>query len=212
MPGQGFTSSIQGSGGRQPRKGSSYKYAVCAALVAAMLTAGAVIAAEGAKGVNVHKYTMKSIDGQDVDLSKYDGKVLLIVNVASKCGLTPQYKDLQALHDKYSDKGLAILGFPANNFMGQEPGTNSEIKAFCTENYGVKFDMFSKISVKGDDIHPMYAELTSKEKNGEYGGDIQWNFDKFLADKDGNIIARFSPRTVPSDESITSAIEANLAK
>lgn len=193
-------------------KVSTKTIAICGVLVAAMSTAAAVTAAVGDKGVNVHKFKMKSIDGEDVELSGYDGKVMLIVNVASKCGLTPQYEELQALHERYSDKGLAILGFPANDFMGQEPGTESEIKSFCKKNYGVTFDMFSKISVKGDDIHPMYAELTSKEKNGEYGGEIQWNFDKFLADKDGNVIARFSPRTKPNDAAIVSAIEAQLAK
>jgi glutathione peroxidase len=155
-------------------------------------------------------FTMTDIDGNEVDLSKYQGKVVLMVNVASKCGLTPQYEALEALNKKYSKQGLAILGFPANNFLGQEPGTNKEIKEFCTSKYGVDFDMFAKISVNGADQHPLYAYLTSKEAGHDFGGEIEWNFAKFLVGRDGQIIARFSSRTSPSDPEVTSKIEQAL--
>jgi glutathione peroxidase len=153
---------------------------------------------------------MTDIDGNDVKMDKYKGKVLLVVNTASKCGLTPQYEGLQALYDKYKDKGFVILGFPANNFMGQEPGTEKEIKEFCTLNYKVTFPMFAKISVKGEDQHPFYTFLTNKESNPDYSGDISWNFEKFIADKNGKIIARFSPRTKPDDVKLIEAIENAL--
>ncbi len=156
-------------------------------------------------------FTMKDIDGKDVPLSKYKGKVLLFVNVASKCGLTGQYEQLVALKTKYADQGLEILGFPANNFMGQEPGTESEIKVFCQTKYNVNFDLFSKISVKGKDIHPLYKFLTEKETDPNYSGDISWNFEKFLIGRDGQVVNRFSPRTKPDAEEVTKAIEAALA-
>ncbi|MBN1480762.1 glutathione peroxidase [candidate division KSB1 bacterium] len=154
-------------------------------------------------------YTMKSIDGQDIALSQYTGQVLLIVNVASKCGFTPQYEDLQNIYEKYREKGFVILGVPANNFMRQEPGSNEEIKAFCSTNYGVTFPMFEKISVKGKDQHPLYQYLTDKKAH-KFGGAIKWNFTKFLIGKDGHIIARFSPNTKPTDEKVIAAIEAAL--
>lgn len=156
-------------------------------------------------------FTLPDIDGHDVPLSKYKGQVVLLVNVASKCGLTPQYQQLEELHEKYADKGLRILAFPANNFAGQEPGQNAEIKAFCTAKYNVKFDLFGKISVKGDDQHALYKFLTSKDKNGEFGGDIEWNFAKFLVDRDGKVIARFPSKMRPDDKHVVSAIEAALA-
>lgn len=156
-------------------------------------------------------FTMKTIDGKDVPLSQYKGKVLLFVNVASKCGLTPQYEQLVALKTKYAEQGLEILGFPANNFMGQEPGTDSEIKVFCQTKYNVNFDIFSKISVKGNDIHPLYKYLTSKETDPKFSGDINWNFEKFLISREGEVINRFSPRTKPDAAEVTSAIEAALA-
>ena len=156
-------------------------------------------------------FKVTNIDGQEVDLAAYKGKVVMIVNVASKCGLTPQYEQLQALYAKYKDKGLAILGFPANNVLGQEPGDNGEIKTFCTANYGVEFDMFSKISVAGDDIAPLYAFLISKEKNGEFGGRITWNFTKFLVGREGKVIDRFGPRTRPDDATVVEAVEKALA-
>jgi glutathione peroxidase len=152
-------------------------------------------------------FTMKTIDGEDVALSKYRGKVLLIVNVASKCGNTPQYKDLEALYRKYKDQGLMILGFPANNFGAQEPGTDQEIKTFCSMTYGVSFDMFSKISVKGDDQHPLYRVITS---DSTYGGDVKWNFQKYLVDRQGNLAGKYLPKVQPMSDVLTSAIEKEL--
>jgi glutathione peroxidase len=160
----------------------------------------------------MYEFTMKNIDGSDVKLDAYKGKVAMIVNVASKCGLTPQYEGLEALYEKYKDKGFVILGFPANNFLGQEPGTEKEIKEFCTLKYNVTFPMFAKISVKGTDQHPFYTFLTNKQSNPGFDGDITWNFEKFLADKNGKIIARFSPKTVPDDPEIVRRIETELAK
>lgn len=181
-------------------------------LVIVMLTILTASAIAGEEGVYALSHSMKNIDGVSVDLSKYQGKVLLLVNVASKCGFTPQYADLMELYKKYSDQGFMILGFPANNFRQQEPGTDAEIKEFCTLTYGVKFDMFSKISVKGNDISPLYADLTSTEKNGEFGGEIKWNFTKFLVDRKGHVVARFEPAVKPTDEQVIKAIETELAK
>ena len=159
---------------------------------------------------SIYEFSMKNIDGQDVKLDAYKGKVVMIVNTASKCGLTPQYEGLQALYDKYKDRGFVVLGFPANNFMGQEPGTEKEIKEFCTLKYNVTFPMFSKISVKGTDQHPFYTFLTNKQSNPGFDGDITWNFEKFVADKNGKIVARFSPKTKPDDAAIAKAIEDAL--
>lgn len=161
---------------------------------------------------SIYDFRMTDIDGKEVPLKGYAGKVLLLVNVASKCGLTPQYEGLQEIYSKYRDKGFVILGFPANNFGGQEPGSNAEIKRFCSENYNVEFPMFAKISVLGDDIHPLYRYLTGKDTNPGFAGDIRWNFDKFLVDKTGRVIARFSPKTKPGDQEIVSAVEGALAK
>lgn len=157
-------------------------------------------------------FTMKDIAGADVPLNRYKGQVVLIVNVASECGLTPQYEQLEALHEKYNEKGLRVLGFPANNFGSQEPGSDAEIKKFCTSRYGVKFDLFSKVSVKGDDAAELYKFLTNPEKNPEFGGPIKWNFTKFLINREGRVIARFEPRTKPDDEKVVSAIERALAE
>lgn len=157
-------------------------------------------------------FTMKDIDGRDVHLAKYAGKVVLIVNVASECGLTPQYKALQALHDKHAGDGLVILGFPANEFGNQEPGSNQEIKSFCTEKYRVTFPMFSKIVVKGEGICPLYAFLTSPETNPKFPGDIQWNFTKFLIGRDGELVNRFEPRVKPDADEVIRAIEKELAR
>ena len=165
-----------------------------------------------AKAKSVLDFTMKNIDGKDIKLNSYKGKTILIVNTASKCGYTPQYEGLQKIYDKYKDQGFVILGFPANNFGGQEPGSNEEIKEFCTMKYKVSFPMFAKISVKGDDIHPLYAFLTSKETDPDFAGDIPWNFSKFLIDRDGKIIARFSPKDAPESEKVVQAIESALAK
>lgn len=159
---------------------------------------------------SVYEFTMKDIDGKDVKLDAYKGKVALVVNVASKCGNTPQYEGLEALYEKYKDKGFVVLGFPANNFMGQEPGTDKEIKEFCTLTYKVKFPMFSKISVKGADQHPFYTYLTNKQTNPGFDGDITWNFEKFLVGKDGKVLARFSPKTKPDDPKVVEAIENAL--
>ncbi len=156
------------------------------------------------------QHKVKDIDGNEVDLAQYEGKVVLIVNVASKCGYTPQYEGLEALYRKYKDQGFVILGFPANNFMGQEPGTNEEIKTFCRTTYGVTFPMFAKISVKGDDIAPLYKTLTSKEANGEFGGPIKWNFTKFLIGRDGKTVERFGSRVKPEDAKVTGAVETAL--
>jgi glutathione peroxidase len=145
------------------------------------------------------------IDGSQASLGDYAGRVLLVVNVASKCGLTPQYDGLEALYRAYKDKGLTVVGFPANNFMGQEPGTNEEIQEFCRLTYGVDFPMFAKISVKGEDRHPLYDALAGDE-------DISWNFEKFLIGRDGKVAARFSPKTVPEDPAVVAAIETELAK
>lgn len=148
---------------------------------------------------SVHDFEMITIDGQKVSLSQYKGKVLVIVNVASKCGLTPQYVDLQEFYEQYKDKGVVVLGFPANNFGAQEPGTNSEIKEFCTKNYGVTFPMFAKISVKGEDIHPLYQFLTQKSLNGVLDAPVQWNFQKFIIDKDGKVVTSIEPTTSVTD-------------
>jgi glutathione peroxidase len=161
---------------------------------------------------SVLDYTLKNIDGKETKLSDYRGKVLLLVNVASQCGYTPQYEGLQAIYSKYSAQGLVVLGFPANNFGGQEPGTNEEIKQFCTLKYKVSFPMFAKISVKGADIHPLYHFLTSKETDPEFSGDIKWNFNKFLVDRNGKIIARFDSGDKPEGEKVTQAVEKALMK
>ncbi|QYO68559.1 glutathione peroxidase [Leptolyngbya sp. 7M] len=160
---------------------------------------------------SMYEFTMKNIDGEDVKLEKYKGQVAMIVNVASRCGLTPQYEGLQRIYEKYKDRGFVILGFPANNFLGQEPGTEAEIKEFCTLNYKVSFPMFAKISVKGSDQHPFYQFLTHKDTNPGFDGDISWNFEKFLADRNGKIIARFSPRTLPDAPEVIEKVEAALA-
>jgi glutathione peroxidase len=168
--------------------------------------------AEGADKAAALSFTVKSLDGKEVDLSKYQGKVLMVVNVASKCGLTPQYNELQALHKKYAEQGLAILGFPCNQFGKQEPGSATEIRDFCTKNYGVSFDMFEKIDVNGDDANSFYKHLTSLDLKPAGSGKISWNFEKFLIDREGNVVARFSPRTSPDDAEVVAAIEKALGK
>ena len=156
-------------------------------------------------------FTVKDIDGKDVDLAKTcKGKVVLMVNVASQCGLTPQYAELEKVYETYKERGLVILGFPANEFGSQEPGTNAEIKEFCTSKYKVSFPMFSKIVVKGEGIHPLYKFLTEKETDAAYAGEIKWNFTKFLVGRDGKLAARFEPKTPPSSKEVVAAIEAAL--
>jgi glutathione peroxidase len=157
-----------------------------------------------------YSFTMNDIDGKAIPLSQYQGKVLLVVNVASKCGFTKQYEGLQQLYEKYKDQGFFILGFPANNFLSQEPGTDSEIKTFCTTKFNVMFPMFSKISVKGKDIHPLYQYLTSPEENGEFGQPISWNFNKFLIGRDGITVGYFGSRVEPLDPQMTDAVEKAL--
>lgn len=181
-----------------------------AILVSALATL-ALFAMPLAAKDNVHDFKVKNIDGKEVDLSEYKGKVLLIVNVASKCGATPQYGPLQALYAKYADKGLVVLGFPANNFGGQEPGTEAEIAEFCTTKYSVEFPMFSKVSVKGDDKAPLFTYLT-EANNPDKEGEIGWNFEKFLVGKDGKLARRFPTRTKPDAPEVVAAIEAALAE
>jgi glutathione peroxidase len=164
------------------------------------------------KATGVHAFKMDDINGAPVDLSKYKGKVLLVVNVASKCGMTPQYANLEKLNQQYKGKGLAILGFPANEFGKQEPGSNIEIKEFCTSKYDVTFDMFSKSVVKGEGISPLYSYLTGPDANPKTAGEIKWNFTKFLVGKDGKVVARFEPKVKPDDKQVIEAIEAELAK
>ena len=162
------------------------------------------------KMTSIYDFTMQSIDGKEVKLSDYRGKTVMIVNVASRCGYTPQYDGLEQTYEKYKDKGFVILGFPANNFGAQEPGSNQDIKEFCRLNYGVTFPMFAKLSVKGADQHPLYAYLTSKDTNPEFGGDVTWNFNKFLIGKDCIVVARFPSSDEPTGDKITKAIEQNL--
>jgi glutathione peroxidase len=175
-----------------------------------LLFVGATVVKGGA-GKNVFDYTLNTIDGQPAPLSAYKGKVVMLVNVASRCGFTPQYTALEAIYEKYKDRGFVIVGIPANNFGAQEPGTDQEIKTFCQSKYNVTFPMMSKISVKGDDKSPLYQYLTDKTANPTTGGDIQWNFTKFLIGPDGQIIARFEPKVTPDSPEVTGAIESALA-
>jgi glutathione peroxidase len=179
------------------------------ALAGAVLAAGMALAADEPPR-SVLDFSMKSIDGREVPLRQFAGKVIMLVNTASKCGLTPQYKALEEVYKRFKDQGLVILGFPANDFLGQEPGTDSEIKDFCLINYGVSFPMFAKITVKGKAIHPLYRFLTEKETNPAFAGKIAWNFTKFLVNRKGDIVARFEPRTVPDDPAVIAAIEKAL--
>lgn len=182
------------------------------AWLAAPLLLGACAAEAGdapTEERGVLDFRMKRIDGQEQDLADYRGQVLLLVNVASKCGLTPQYEGLESLYEKNKDEGFAVLGFPANEFAGQEPGSDAEIAEFCRSTYGVKFPMFSKIVVKGPGIHPLYEHLTSLP--APLGGEIQWNFQKFLVDRKGQVVARFEPKTAPDDPALLARIEALLA-
>lgn len=177
---------------------------------------------------SLYDIAVNKIDGKPTTLGEYEGKVLLIVNVASKCGLTPQYEQLESLYETYKGRGLEVLGFPANEFLGQEPGSNNEIAEFCRATFGVKFPMFQKIVVKGEGQHPLYQKLTSSIKRGQdkpgdnfdakmakYGvnpdlNDIRWNFEKFLVNRKGEVVARFMPNVEPNNEIVTKAIEAQL--
>lgn len=181
------------------------------AAVTFALTAGSLPAAEKAAAVLNNK--VKTIKGDEVELAKkYQGKVLLVVNVASKCGATPQYNQLESLNTKYKDKGLAVLGFPCNQFGGQEPGSEEEIVKFCQSKYNVSFDMFAKIDVNGPEASPVYKALTSKETDPKFSGEIKWNFEKFLIGRNGDIVARFPTGTKPDAPEVVQAIEAELAK
>ncbi len=179
-------------------------------MILTLLATGPAIAVE--RPDSPLRFTMKSIEGREVDLADYRGQVVLLVNTASKCGLTPQYQGLQALYDKYRERGFTILAFPANNFKEQEPGADSEIRQFCSVNYGVTFPLFSRISVQGAEIHPLYAWLTSEQTNPGFAGEIPWNFTKFLLDRQGRVVARFDPRTVPDDPQVVAAIERELGR
>lgn len=156
---------------------------------------------------NIYDFTVTTIDGAAKSLGDYRGRVLLIVNVASACGLTPQYAGLERLHEAYAARGLSVLGFPANEFGAQEPGTNDQIKEFCSTRYGVKFDMFAKVKVKGADIAPLFQYLTGRETNQAFAGDIKWNFNKFLVGRDGSVLARFEPSVEPTSDEVKGAIE-----
>lgn len=158
---------------------------------------------------SVYQFEEKSISGEVIPLSSYEGKVLLIVNTASECGYTPQYKGLQELYEEYQDEGLVILGFPANNFGGQEPGSDEEIAEFCELNYGVSFPLFTKVSVAGEDIHPLFDYLTA-EQNPDFTGDIGWNFEKFLVDREGNLTRRFRSKVTPDSNELVSAVKELL--
>jgi glutathione peroxidase len=159
---------------------------------------------------SVLDFTLADIRGTETPLRAFAGKVLLLVNVASKCGNTPQYEGLQALYSRFREKGLVVLGFPANNFLRQEPGNETQILEFCTQTYSVSFPLFSKISVKGKDIHPLYRFLTERETNPDFAGKIGWNFAKFLVDRGGKIVARFEPRLDPLDPQVVGAVEKIL--
>ncbi|RYH72184.1 glutathione peroxidase [Flavobacteriaceae bacterium 144Ye] len=157
---------------------------------------------------NIYQFTVKDLYGDDFDFSTLKGKKVMVVNTASECGLTPQYEQLQELYETFKDKNFTIVGFPANNFGGQEPGTNTEIASFCKQNYGVTFPMMGKISVKGDDMHEVYKFLTEKSKNGLEDSEVAWNFQKYLIDENGHLAKVISPRTLPTDESVISWIES----
>lgn len=158
---------------------------------------------------SIYDFPLTDIDGNEMTLEAYKGNVLLIVNVASKCGYTPQYEGLQSIYEEFKDDGLVVIGFPANNFRGQEPGSNEDIKQFCRLEYGVEFPMAAKVSVIGDDKAPLFAYLTSLE-NEDFDGDIKWNFEKFLIDREGNLIRRFRSSVKPDSETLTSAIKSLL--
>ncbi len=162
------------------------------------------------RSMSLYDTAISSLDGKSGRLAEQSGKVTLMVNVASKCGLTPQYTGLQNLHDRYGDQGFEVLGFPCNQFGAQEPGSPDEIAEFCSVNYGVQFPIFEKIDVNGDDRHALYQELTKTADAEGHDGDIRWNFEKFLVDRDGSVIARFSPMVEPEAEPLVSAIETAL--
>ena len=172
----------------------------------------AACASLSAEPKSIYDFNLRSIDGDHVSLKSYQGKVVLLVNVASKCGFTPQYAALESVYEKYKDRGLVIVGIPANNFAKQEPGTDEEIKKFCSNKYNVTFPMMSKVSVLGEDKTPLYVFLTGKDTDPQFAGDIKWNFTKFLFDRNGNPVARFEPNVTPDSPQVTAAIESALGK
>jgi glutathione peroxidase len=186
---------------RISRTGMSRAYLI--GLVALLLSASLFAAS------SIYEFTLPSIDGKPLPLANFKGKVVLVVNVASRCGFTPQYSALETTYEKYKDQGFVILGFPANNFGSQEPGTNQEIKTFCQTKYSVTFPMYAKVSVKGDDQTPLYTYLT-RRANPALSGDIQWNFTKFLVDRNGNVVERFEPDVTPDSPKVIAAIEKAL--
>ena len=179
-------------------------------IAVSILLAALMISAKGDK--TIYDFTVTSIEGEEVSLSQYRGKVVLIVNVASKCGYTSQYEDLQKLYEEYKDRGFVILGFPANDFMGQEPGSDEEIQSFCKKNFGVTFPMFSKISVKGDDQAELYRYLTDKSQNGVVDGKVKWNFQKYLIDQSGRPVKKFKPGVKPYDDELITELTDLLEK
>jgi glutathione peroxidase len=208
---------IRGNGMKKFLLGAALGIAVSTMALLLVKASGASAGAnEGANGVgkgrakSVYDFTLKDSKGRDVKLEEFRGRVVMLVNVASKCGYTPQYEGLQKIYERYKDRGFTVLGFPANNFGAQEPGTNEEIQEFCRINYGVTFPIFAKISVKGDDRHPLYKYLTERETNPDFAGQIKWNFNKFLVGRDGRILARFDSADKPEDARVTQAIEAAL--
>jgi len=182
----------------------------CARGAVDLVQPGTDIDSEGPINVTVHDIPVNTLAGQPASLAELAGKTLLVVNVASKCGLTPQYAGLERLHERFAERGFAVVGFPSNQFGGQEPGSADEIQEFCSTTYGVSFPMFEKIEVNGPGRHPIYTELTAVPDAGGEAGDIQWNFEKFLVSPDGKAIARFRPGTDPEDPELVTAIEANL--
>ena len=185
---------------------------VLGAFIVSFASAKKTEPAKGAPAVSSHTlydFEVKNIEGKAVKLDAYKGKTVLVVNTASKCGLTPQYEGLEKLYDTYKDRDFVILGFPANNFMGQEPGTNVEIKNFCRLNYNVEFKMFSKISVKGDDMDPLYKWLTSKKLNGVMDSEVTWNFQKYMIDANGNLVDFVNPKEKPYSDKILNWIKSN---
>ncbi len=178
--------------------------------LAAALAAAASLAGATTEASSIYDFQMESIDGRPVNLQEYRGKVLLIVNVASRCGFTYQYEGLEALYREYGGRGLVVLGFPANDFLGQEPGSNEQIRKFCTLNYGVSFPLFAKIHVKGRSAHPLYRFLTDKRTDPRFAGGITWNFNKFLIGRDGTILDRFGSKEEPGSERLRRAVEQAL--
>ena len=160
--------------------------------------------------MSIYDVSINRLDGSPADLHDYEGKAVLLVNVASKCGLTPQYEALEALHERYADQGFSVLGVPCNQFLGQEPGTAEEIATFCSTTYGVTFPLLEKVDVNGEDRHPLYEQLVDVADAGGHAGDIRWNFEKFLIAPDGSVAARFEPTTVPDDDAVVAAVEAVL--